>query len=163
MKARYLNAIYNAMLPTTPTLLPPRLPSWRKSTKCVGFRGQSSWWRSTSSVRKLCSGRTAPESAAHAGPNTKAALSTNHASASTTTKLLQEVYTMGHYPFNSQLCQFFHNAFFSREGHLCPFSEIKPSLCERTSYILLNWHHSIIVLSWAFLGLYPHFQGKYIF
>lgn len=141
------------MLPTTPTLLPPRLPSWRKSTKCVGFSGQSSWWRSTSSVRKSCSGRTAPESAAHVGPNTKAALSTNHASASTTTKLLQEVYTVGHYPFNSQLCQFSHNAFFSREGHLHPFSEINPSPYKRTSHISPELapfdNSSFLGFSWA--------------
>uniref|UniRef100_A0ABM5G629 Tumor protein p53-inducible nuclear protein 2 isoform X5 n=1 Tax=Pogona vitticeps TaxID=103695 RepID=A0ABM5G629_9SAUR len=87
---KYLNAICNVMPHTTPPLLLPRPPSWRRSTRCVGFREQSSWQRSTSSVRKSCSGRTAPESAAHDGPNAKAALSTNHASVNTTTKLLQK-------------------------------------------------------------------------
>lgn len=124
---KYLNATCNVMPHTTPPLLLPRPPSWRRSTKCVGFREQSSWQRSTSSVRKSCSGRTAPESAAHDGPNAKAALSTNHASVNTTTKLLQEVYTVGHYPFNFHLHQFLTWLVFSQEGCLRPFSEINPS------------------------------------
>lgn len=98
--AKYLKTVYSAVPHITPLLLLPRLPSWRRLIKCVGFRGQSSWQRSTSSVRKSWRGRTVPESAAHNGPNPKAILSTNHASASITTKLLQEVYTVGHYPFN---------------------------------------------------------------